>query len=174
MAVVAGSVLAGSADVAGFRDVATKARTEYVAAKVKLQADLADLITRMEPAFEPIATAERDFQLALIQQRTAQFNFLLDHDPNQILLTNGLSKFANFDWTADNGKALERADPDYAAFTQRIVALKQKNGNQSDWLKFRAWFRDTLSKNKEYETIMNDFMAKQKDVEIVLKRATSK
>ena len=158
-------VFAGPCSADVFRAVATKARTEYAAAQVQWQNDVAELVTRTSPEFTDIASIQRALQLASIEERTRQFRFLLEHDPQRLTVTNGSPQFMNFEWTDENAKALIEADPSYATLQKKISILREKNDQQPDWPKFRTWYREVLSKSKDYETILRQFMVKQTEVE---------
>lgn len=159
---------AASAD--SFHDIATQARTKYAAAQESWQRGLVELVTRTAPNFREIATVERDLQLAYIEQSTARFRYLLEHDSQRIILTNGVSQFANFDWSDKDTKTLLDSDLAYPQLQKKILELQKKNDAEPDWTKFRAWFRDTLSKSEDYKTLLSDFQAKQKAVEDLLGR----
>ena len=162
--------LPSSANADNFRDAATRARTEYAAAQVKWQTGLAALVAQSKPEFKEIATVQRDLQLSWIEQGTAQFRYLLDHDFHRIVLTNGVSQFLNFEWTDADTKALTKSNPTYDKLQKRIKVLEKKNDEQPDWPKFRVWFHDTLSKSKDYEALLSAFQAKDKEVEDLLQR----
>ena len=160
------SSLSASAD--SFHDIAIQARARYAAAQESWQRGLAKLVTRTDTNFQEIATIQRDLQLAYIEQSTARFRYLLEHDYQRIILTNGVSQFANFEWSDKDTKALAESDPKYVQLQKRILELKMKNDKEPDWPKFRVWFRDKLSKSGDYKTLFSDFQAQQKAVEDLL------
>ncbi|MGP8052443.1 MAG: hypothetical protein ACLQAH_01340 [Limisphaerales bacterium] len=162
------SQLSASAD--SFHDIAIQARAKYAAAQESWQRGLAELTIRANPDFREIATVQRDLQVAYVEQSNARFRYLLEHDSSRIILTNGVSQFANFDWTDADTKALAKTDPAYVLLQERITTLEKKNDQESDWPKFRAWFRDTFSKSSDYKNLLADFQAKQKEVEDLLGR----
>ena len=154
--------LSASADHS--RDTAVQAHALYTAAQTAWQRDLADLVTRTNPDFREIATVQRDLQLAYIEQSGVRFKYLLEHDSKRIILTEGVSRFANFDWTDSDTKALEKMDSSYALLQEKVANLKKKNDQQTDWAKFREWFRETLSKSDAYKTLAGNLQAKNKEV----------
>ena len=160
------SPLSASAD--SFHDIAIQARAKYAAAQESWQRGLAELVTRTDTNFQEIATIQRDLQLAYIEQSTARFRYLLKHDSQRIILTNGVSKFANFEWSDKDTKALTDSDPKYVQLQKRILELETKNDKEPDWPKIRVWFRDTLSKSGDYKTLLSAFQAQQKAVEDLL------
>ena len=168
MLLVTAKPFVASAD--SFHNIATQAWTKYTAAQASWQRGLAELVMWMNPRFREIATVQRDLQLASIERSTARFRYLLEHDPHRIVLTNGVSHFANFEWTDTDTELLTESDPAYAQLQKRIMTLKKKNDEKSDWPEFRAWFRDTLSRSKDYEALLSDFQAKGKAVEDLLGR----
>ena len=154
-------------------EIAKRARREYATAQARWQYDLAELVIRTHPVFETTAIAQRDLQLAYIEQQAVRFEYLLDHNPSRIALTEGLSAFANFEWSDEDNKALIETDPSYAELEKRVSELRKKNDEQADWPQFREYFRDTLSKTKEYERLLNEFAQKQKEVEDMLQEYSS-
>jgi hypothetical protein len=151
-----------------FTEIAKKARAEYTLAQEKWQRGLAELVIRKNPEFAAVASAQRDLQFAYIEARTARFAYLLKHDPSRIVLTKGLSTFSNFEWSDNDTKALIEADPSYAALEGKVSALRKKNDEQPDWPRFREYFRNTLSKSKEYQVLLKEFMSRTKQVEGLL------
>ena len=162
----AASSLSARAD--SFHDIAVHARAKYAAAQERWQRDLAELVKRANPNFEEIAFIQRDLQLAYVEQGNVRFRYLLDHDFHRIILINGVSQFSNFGWTDADSKALSVSAPTYVQLQKRIEVLKKKNDEESDWPKFREWFRDELSKSGDYKTLLSNFQAEQKAVEDLL------
>lgn len=158
--------LAASAD--SFYDIATQARTKYAAAQEGWQRGLVELVMQISPNFQEIATVQRDLQLAYIEQNTVRFRYLLEHDSNRIILTNGVSQFVNFEWSDKDTKALIESNPKYVQLQKQIVELEKKNNQELDWPKFRTWFRDALSKSGDYKTLLSDLQTKRKEVEDTL------
>ncbi len=157
-----------------FTDIAKKARAEYTVAQEEWQRSLAELVIRTHPEFAAVASAQRDLQLAYIELRTARFEYLLEHDPSRIVLTDGLSKFTNFEWSDHDTETLIEADPSYAALERKVSALRKKNDEQTDWPEFRKYFRNTLSKSNEYQDLLKEFVSRTKEVEVLLQSYTTK
>ena len=120
------------------------------------------------PDFEAVATAQRDLQVAYLDRRTSQFEYLLADDPSRIVLTKGLSRFTNYTWSDEDTQTLRVADPGYAALEAKVAALRKRNDDQRDWPSFREYFRNTLVKSQEYQALLSEFMEKQKAVEALL------
>ena len=157
-----------------FTDIAKKARAEYRVAQEEWQRGLAELVIRTYPEFAAVASAQRDLQLTYIETRTARFEYLLEHDPSRIVLTDGLSKFTNFEWSDHDTEALIEADPSYAALERKVSALRKKNDEQPDWPEFRKYFRNTLSKSNEYQDLLKEFVSRTKEIEALLQSYTTK
>ncbi len=157
-----------------FTDNAKKARAEYTVAQEKWQRGLAELVIRSNPEFAAVASAQRNLQLAYIETRTARFEYLLQHDPSKITLTNGLSQFTNFEWSDHDTEVLIKADPSYAALERKVSALRKKNDEQPDWPEFRKYFRNTLSKSNEYQDLLKEFVSRTKEIEAWLRSYTIK
>lgn len=151
-----------------FHEIAQQAHAKYAAAQEIWQRDLAEQTAKANPEFRELATVQRDLQLANIEQKKARFPYLLEHDPSRIVLTGGISKFANFEWTERDTQSLASTSPTYSQLQKKIEALEKQNGIQPDWPKFRTWFRETFSKSDEYKKLLDDFKAEQKEVEDLL------
>ena len=151
-----------------FTELAKKAQTEYSLAQEEWQRGLAELVIRTNPEFTAVASAQRDLQLASIALRTARFDYLLQHEPSRIVLTNGLSQFSNFNWSDDDSRALIELDPSYAALERKVSESRRKNDAQPDWARFREYFRNTLSHSNEYQVLLKEFMSRTKQVEALL------
>lgn len=157
-----------------FIELAKKAQTEYALAQEEWQRGLAELVIRARPEFTAVASAQRDLQLAYIALATARFDYLLQHDPSRIVLTNGLSQFSNFEWSEKDTKILIEADPSYAALERKVSELRRKNDEQPDWARFREYFRTTLSRSNEYQVLLKEFMSRTKQVEALLQSYKTK
>lgn len=157
-----------SASTNGFHDIATQSRAKFAAAQAGWQRGLAELVIRARPDFRTIASVQRDLQVAYVEQGTVRFRYLLEHDPNRVILTNGVSGLANFAWTDSDTQSLAKVDPSYLLLQKRIATLEKQNDQEPDWPKFRAWFRETFSRNSDYQALLTDFQARQKEVEELL------
>ena len=158
----------GAADIAG---TARNTERAYTTAQREWQGGLAELVIEKKPDFEAVATTQRDLQWAYLERRTARFEHLLARNPSRIVLTEGLSRFTNFDWSREDTEILRKADPEYAALEAKVAALRKRNDDQRDWPSFREYFRNTLVKSKEYQALLGEFMEKQKAVEGLLAAA---
>lgn len=154
--------LAANAD--SFSTIATQARTKYAAAQEALQRGVAALVARKGPQFREIASIENDLQQAYIERADLRFRYLLAHDPHRIILNEGVSRFANFDWTAVDTLVLSKHDPAYARLEEKILALEKKNDRYPDWSKYRTWFRGTLTKSGEYQALLDDWKTRRRAV----------
>ena len=155
----------------GGQDLKTASReawTNYTAAQKAWQEGLAALTIRKAPEFKAVAEAQRDLQLGFIERRAARFEYLIDHAPDRIVVTEGLSRFSNFDWTDADTEAL-LADKNYAALEARVAALKKANDSQTNWEAFRTYFREHLSQDAEYTALFSEFMRRRAEVEAFLK-----
>ena len=151
-----------------FAATARNAQVAYATAQREWQGGLAELVIEKKPEFEAVATAQRDLQWAYRERRTARFEHLLAKHPSRIVLTEGLSRFTNFDWSHEDTEILREADPEYAALEAKVAALRKRNDDQPDWPSFREYFRNTLVKSKDFQALLGEFMEKQKAVEALL------
>jgi hypothetical protein len=161
----------GQASMKGddFVNIAEKSWVKYTSAQEKWHHDLADLVTQTNPKFKENANIERDLQLIYIKERTLSFRYLLKHNPHRIVLTKGIFEFANFEWTDADMKVLTQTTPMYGQLRKQITELTNKIIEEPDGPAFRKWFHDTFSKDKNYVNLLNAFLSKVKEVEIMLK-----
>ncbi|MCP5111850.1 MAG: hypothetical protein GY953_13550 [bacterium] len=157
--------LAGADDLA---ETARKVRAAYAAAQVEWQRGLAGLVIEKRAEFEAVATAQRDLQLGYVELSTARFEYLVEQHPSRIVLTKGLSAFANFAWSEEDTKTLTAADSSYAALERKVAALRKRNDDHPSWPSFREYFRTDLAKSSEYQALLSEFMEKQKAVGALL------
>ena len=110
------------ASAAEFAETARKARAAYAAAQLEWQRGLAQLVIEKRPDFEAVATTQRDLQVAYLELRSTQFEYLLANDPSRILLTEGLSRFTNLALSDEDTRTFREADPGYAALEVKVAA----------------------------------------------------
>ena len=161
-------LVVSSASASDFAKTARRAQGTYTTAQIEWQHGLAELVTGKRPDFEAVATIQRDLQVAYLELRTARFEYLLANDPSRLVLTKGLSRFTNFAWSDEDTQTLRQADPGYAALEAKVAALRKRNDDQPDWPSFREYFRNTVVKSKEYQTLLSELTEKQKAAEALL------
>jgi hypothetical protein len=91
---------------------------DYVVAQKRLQFDLARLLSHKWPELEGIANLQRDQQFAALELRNKKFQYLLEHTPDRIVMDQGLTAFAEFEWTERDDDELRATDPGFAKLQQ--------------------------------------------------------
>ena len=87
-------------------ECAARAYAEAISASREWQHALRDMVAKVRPDLAPVATLEMEQQLAQIDRRQAQFQYLLHTDVSRIHTGEGLVRFRNFGWTEADGRAL--------------------------------------------------------------------
>ncbi len=154
-----------------YQKTADSAWTMYISAQKEYQHGLAELIAGKNPTYREIAVIARDLQLEYIESRTMEFQYLLHHDPDRIILTNGISRFANYDWSPADSIKLSKKSSKYRHAQKRLAELKVKNESYSNWPAYRTWIHDILSKDQDYIGLMNSFNSRLKEAESILGQA---
>ena len=145
-----------------------RVRASYAAAQRGWQQGLAALIIEGRPAFEAVATRQRDLQLALIELRTARLDYLVDREPSRLVVAEGLSRLMNFAWSDADTEAFLRADPRHAALEERVRDLRRLNDEHPDWPALRQYFRTDLMQTEQYQSLLRDFTEQQETVSAML------
>lgn len=110
---------------------AERAYGQRLAAGQEWQRGLRDLIVKTRP---DLATLAMEQQLALLDRRQAQFQYLLRTDVRRIHTREGLSSLLNFDWTdadaqqghrdwpvlRDHVRTVSSTTPDFQALLKRL------------------------------------------------------
>lgn len=124
-----------------------------VGAKRAFHAGMYDLIVREAPQFEELAGIYRDYQMALVDKRLRQLQYLLFTNPQQLSADETVSKLTNYDWNELDTARMAKIAPEYKALTERIAALEASNNAHPDWTKLREFVAKGLSANKEFEAL---------------------
>ena len=155
-----------TANSVGIQD---EAREKYADAQKKYQNDLYELSVSKWPDLKPIIEINRDLQVALVDSRSMKFYYLLEHNPSKIVRNQGVSTFANFDWTDADNKILRDTNPAFATLDDRIKELRASNDGHPIWPEFRDRFK-SLSNDKEYLNITNSLNQTITEVEQLLRK----
>jgi len=150
----------------GVRD---EAREKYADAQKKYQNDLYALFLPKWPDLKPVIEVNRNLQVALVDSSTMKFYYLLKHNPNGIVRNQGVSTFANFDWTDEDTQMLRSADLAFTALDDRIKELRISNDGHSMWPEFRNRFKSIVN-DKEYISITNSLDQSVAEVEQLLRK----
>ena len=162
-----GIALVGSRTSLASDNLADKTWTTYAQAQRQWQQELADFLSSQRPDLNEVITASRDLQLALIDRRSLEFHYLLATHPERIVIDQGISRFANFHWTDQDGLALSRNNPDYAVAVKRVELLRQRSDSNPLWSALREANR-SLANQPEYQKIYARFEQRLKTAEKIL------
>jgi len=159
--VVAGTVLilfsAAGFDGSGVSSVkAKKAWAAYTQAERQYQEESADFLAARQTDLKELIFLNRNLQLALIERRSLEFQYLLVEHPERIVTNRRISRFANYDWTDEDAQALRRTNPAYVAAIDHLKDLKERSDRDSRWPALRA-ASQALAKEPDYQDIDHRF-----------------
>lgn len=137
-------------------DAAQKAWTAYTRAQRQFQQEMADFLATRRPDLKDVILVSRDLQLSLIERRSLEFRYLLAMHAERIVKDQGISKFANYDWTDEDAKVLRRSNPDYDAASRRVGALRERNDGHPQLPALRT-ANQVLAKDADYQKILRRF-----------------
>jgi hypothetical protein len=162
-----GIALVSSRESLASDNPADKTWTTYAQAQRQWQQELADFLLSQRPDLNEVITASRDLQLALIDRRSLEFHYLLATHPERIVIDRGISQFANFHWTDQDGLALSRNNPDYAIAVNRVELLRQRTDANPQWPALREANRH-LANLPDYQKVYARFEQRLKAAEKLL------
>lgn len=147
-----------------------KAWHVYTDAQRHWQQELAEFLTRHQPELKDLIALNRDVQLAMIEKRSLEFQYLLKVDPERIVTDQGMSRFTNFDWDNQDAQELRQVNPAFAQVEERIKDLRQRSDSHPQWPVLRE-AHQSLAKDPEYEVIYDRFQEKVTQAEQILAEA---
>ena len=136
-----------------FPDCAERAYAEAASASQEWQRGLRDLIVKMRPDLATLATLEMERQLALIDRRQAQFEYLIRTDVRRVRTSEGLASFRNFDWSEADALVLRQQSPSYAAIERKVGELERQGEARRDWPALRDYVRTSLSSSPQFQDL---------------------
>jgi len=162
LVLIAQMSLIAPAQAAGFAECAQDIANKDFISKQAYQIALRDMIVAPKPEFKELANLNRDLQIAYAELRKAKVAYLLEHDPDRIATTGGLSKFSNFDWSEKDQEKFVQANEAHVQLTEKVEKLKKANNSHPDWGKMRAYMNKELFHKPELSSLMSNFFAGQK------------
>jgi hypothetical protein len=156
-----------------FQECAARAYAQAASASRDWQHDFRDLIVKMRPDLATIATLEMEHQLALINRRQAQFQYLIQTDGRRVRTHEGLSAFRNFDWTEGDARVLRQQNPDYVAMERTVVDLERQGRARRDWPALGDYVRTSLSASPQFQALLKRFRDRERGIEQLLKSCQS-
>jgi hypothetical protein len=140
---------------------------DYVAAEKRLQFDLSKLISDKRPELGGVARLQRDQHFATIEMRNMKFQYLLENDPERLVLDEGLSELANLEWTEEDAEALRASNPDFAVL-ERWVKINGERLSEHPKLPATARCVEELHREEHYRSMIERFELRMDDLETTL------
>jgi len=129
-------------------------------AKIEFQTGLADLIIEDYPGLGNLAILNRDLQIGLAQARNLKLTYLIEDDVARLVSASGLTRFTNFDWSAQDDADLEALNPEFSGLLDQVDILAEKNNDNPAWPDLRAKFVE-LQAGKDFQKILENFIKEQ-------------
>jgi hypothetical protein len=130
---------------------------------------LRDLIVKTKPSLLSVATLDMERQLALIDRRQAQFQYLVHTDASRVHTGEGLASLRNFDWTEADARTLRQRSPDYAVLERNVLEREGEAQAEQDWSALRGYVRTSLSKTPQFQRLIKRLEDRELATEHLLK-----
>lgn len=117
----------------------------YTSAQRKLQVGMHYLLAERAPDLKPLLTTSQELELAQIDQRTLQFNYLNQHSPERINRNSGIEAFAAFEWTDADESELSQSSTDYRKLKEKIRKLNAVKDTHPLMTDFKNKFNELAS-----------------------------
>ena len=140
---------------------------DYVVAQKRLQFDLARLLAYKWPELEGVANFQRDQQFAALELRNKKFQYLLKHSPERIVMDEGLTAFAEFEWTEKDDDKLLATDPSFAKL-QQWAEMNAERLSRHPQLAAAGESLLVLQRDEYYLLVIERFQTRLNDLETTL------
>ena len=140
---------------------------DYVVAQKRLQFDLARLLAHKWPELEGVANLQRDQQFAALELRSRKFQYLLEHAPDRIVMDEGLTAFAEFEWTEKDDDKLLATDPSFAKL-QQWAEMNAERLSRHPQLAAAGESLLVLQRDEYYLLVIERFQTRLNDLETTL------
>ena len=140
---------------------------DYVVAQKRLQFDLARLLAHNWPELEGVANFQRDQQFAALELRNKKFQYLLKHSPDRIVMDEGLTAFAEFEWTEQDDDKLRATDPGFAKL-QQWAEMNAERLSRHPQLAAAGESLLVLQRDEYYLLVIERFQTRLNDLETTL------
>jgi len=140
---------------------------DYVVAQKRLQFDLARLLAYKWPELEGVANFQRDQQFAALELRNKKFQYLLKHSPERIVMDEGLTAFAEFEWTEQDDDKLRATDPGFAKL-QQWAEMNAERLSRHPQLAAAGESLLVLQRDEYYLLVIERFQTRLNDLETTL------
>ena len=158
-----------SAQADTFPECANRAYTQGASSSQQWQHGLRDLVVKARPDLATLSTLEMEHQLALIDRRHAQFEYLLRADGRRIRTREGLSPFRNFEWTEADARLLRQQSSSYAATDRKVVELERQAQERHDWPALHDYVRTSLSGSPQFQDLLKQLQEREAGIARLLK-----
>lgn len=156
MAVGLGFLQASVSVAVGSHKQDHKIWNSYIDSRRELEKQTHELVSKKWIDEKTISKIHLDLELARLDKKDAQFDFLIEHHPERIDRKKGLDDFANLEWSSKDEENLAHNDKKYAQKISEINQLERKY----EALDGRSTFESNLSDVKntvEYRSIQDRF-----------------
>ena len=151
-----------------FPECAERAYAQAVSASQEWQHGLRDVLVKVRPDLATLATLEMEHQLALIDRRHAQFQYLLRTNVGRVNTREGLGTFRNFDWTEADARIPRQQSSSYAAIERKVAELERQGQPQRDWSAMRDYVRTSLSASPQFQDLLKRLQERERRIEQIL------
>jgi hypothetical protein len=143
---------------------------DYAVARKRFQYDLAKLLEDGWPQLEEVAGLQRDLHFALIELNGLRFQYLLEHDPDRLVIDQGLDTFVEFEWTEKDNRALRDLDDRYAKLESWVEKFTNELSGHPR-LSEADHSMGQLHHNPHYRNMIVRYQARLTDIESALETA---
>lgn len=98
----------------------------YISASKKLHVAFHDLNRTYHPDLTDVIEKSLELELAVLDERSARFYFLLERYPERIVRTNGFSAFIDSPWTGADEAELRETSSKFRKLQKRIGKLQNE------------------------------------------------
>ena len=152
-----------------FPECAERAYAQAVSASQEWQHGLRDVLVKVRPDLATLATLEMERQLALIDRRQAEFQYLLGTDVRRVHTGEGLAAFRNFDWTEADARVLRQQSSSYVAIERKVAELERQGQGRGDWPALRDFVRTSLTASPQFQDLLKRLQKRERGIEELLK-----
>ncbi len=140
---------------------------KYVSSYKKLQVAFHDLVRLHGPELGEVVNQSLELGLLIMDEKTKQFYYLLEHEPERIVRNAGFRSFINFAWFEEDNKKLRKKDKEYRKFQEHVKDLKEKTEKNPDFPKIQEELR-RMETDQRYMDVVARFRFVSEEVEKLL------
>ena len=135
----------------------------YMQAEQAWQQTLEQMVVSSHPELKEISALNRKMQERFLEVRKHRFDYLLQHDPQRITVSQDVNEFSNFFWTSLDDQALAEQDPGYARLLREAKQLRKRYVFNADKDAYRRVVKQ-LKSGKDYREAQARRLAQLKQV----------